>query len=158
MAYVDKNEFLSYVKTEVLAQITENTDSYIDTEQLKAIDTISGYLSPLYDCTVLFSQTSEARPAIIIQAVIEITLYFLHKRINPKQIPDIRISAFEYWMGHESNTGHKVAGKLQEMRDGKFNPPSLEIFKHQNATQSVGFWVFDRDLNTSENYSWSIEV
>lgn len=88
--FIVKADYAEAIKTNVLDAITEVDDNKLDTAETRAIEEMKGYLNARYDVTNIFNKTGANRNPIILMYVIDMTLYHLHSRINPRKIPDHR--------------------------------------------------------------------
>lgn len=104
------------IKNNILDDVTETNDALLDTAENAAIDLAKGYLNARYDCDALFALSGGNRPAQLVSACVDIALYKLHSRINPRKIPEMRKQNYD------------VAIKwLEDVRDGMNNPPGYPV-------------------------------
>jgi phage gp36-like protein len=88
-------DYKSQVKDDVLTTIIENQLAYRTDAELRAEAEITSYLAMRYNVASIFSQTGTARNAYIVMIYIDIALYHLHCRINPGQVPAIRMDRYD---------------------------------------------------------------
>lgn len=91
LQFVSKNDVLTRIKSADLDVITEGDDSLLIEPEADAIFEVSSYLSGRYDTDAVFNAEAEARNATIKRIVIDVLIYNLHNRVNPRNIPEKRI-------------------------------------------------------------------
>lgn len=95
MAFINKADFDDSIYNEIRDVLTRGDDSTLDSLALQAIDEVAGYLSARYDTAKIFAATGNSRNKTILMWCKDITLYHLHSRGNPSQIPDIRVKRYD---------------------------------------------------------------
>lgn len=95
MAFIDKSDYADVINANVLDDITQVSDAKIDTCEKRAIEYMSGYLNTRYDCTQIFNKTGDDRNQAILGYAKDITLYYLHRLINPRKVPANRYDAYK---------------------------------------------------------------
>lgn len=94
MAFIDKADYKDVINQNILDDITEVDDTKIDTSETKAIAFMKSFLSSRYDVANIFNKTAAARNDIILGYAKDITLYYLHRLINPRKVPAERRNAY----------------------------------------------------------------
>lgn len=89
LVFLTKADVLTRIKEKDLDAITESDDSKLDEPEADALLEFSSYISTRYDYAAILAL--ETKPAIIKRIIIDILLYNLHTRVNPKLIPEKRI-------------------------------------------------------------------
>lgn len=138
MAFLTADDYKESIKDNILTDIIEGDDTLRTSAELKSQELMESYLAMRFKVGTIFSQTGVERNPMIIQFMVDISLYYLHKRINPNQIPDIRIEEFDnakQWLSKVS------AGKL------KPNLPELANDEGNSKTVSYG-------SNTKYHHKW----
>jgi len=95
MIFLTKNDFEGQIKTHTLDRITGNDDTVLDQPELFAISEMQGFLKPRFDVAAIFAATGSARSPIIVMFAVDMLLYHLYSRLDPSQIPQIRIDRYE---------------------------------------------------------------
>lgn len=95
MAFIAKADFGTSIKTNILDDITETDDNKITIACDKAVELMKGYLSARYNTTQIFNKEGSERNILIVERGVDIALYFLHKRLNPRKIPEHRKEAYK---------------------------------------------------------------
>lgn len=105
MAYLDKPDYTISASIlhvdEILAAAAESSAKTQDQIRLEAELTaqakIEAFTQARYDIATEFAKTAPdtARSRMVIQCNVDIAFFYLHKTINPNNIPTLRINAFE---------------------------------------------------------------
>jgi phage gp36-like protein len=95
MVYLEQSDLDLSILATNLQQIISNDESIIDTAESYALDEIRSYLSGRYDLDMEFSLNGDARRKDLVRRVVAITMYLLHQRLTPRQIPETRQSDYE---------------------------------------------------------------
>jgi phage gp36-like protein len=90
MAFLTDSDYQTQIKDAALQQVTSGNQGIIDQCELMAQQEVESYLNQRFDVADIFSQTGEDRSAIIVMYMVDITLYHLHSRITPRNIPQVR--------------------------------------------------------------------
>lgn len=98
-------DLLALIEQDILDQITGGDDTIIDTAEISAIGEVTGYLNIRYDAgKCLNRDLIEADPpthdgyngiATVLEKLTDITLYHLHARVMPDNIPTLRERRYE---------------------------------------------------------------
>lgn len=93
MIYLQENDFLSVISQKHLDNIMDLDDENVvlDTCELTAKDEMFGYLNVRNDGTACFATP---RIPIIVQMMVDITLYHAHSRVTPDSIPQLRVKRY----------------------------------------------------------------
>lgn len=116
MAFITKADFGTAIKTNILDDITEADDNKITISISKAIEMMKGYLSARYNITQIFNKENDARNILIVERGVDIALYMLHKRLNPRKIPEHRKEAYK-----------EAKEWLEQVQALNINPPDLPL-------------------------------
>jgi phage gp36-like protein len=93
MIYLTIDTVLARISLTDLNVLTESNDDSLNAPELDAIQEVSSYLSYRYKTDLIFApeQAEEEKHAIINRITVDILLYNLHAKVNPRNIPDKRI-------------------------------------------------------------------
>jgi hypothetical protein len=94
MAFIDKTDYGTAIKTNILDDITETDNNLLDIAESQAISFMKGYLNNRYDVVEIFNKTGANRHPVILKFAIDIAIYYLHNRINPRKTPKNRVKAY----------------------------------------------------------------
>lgn len=109
MAYLVKADFARFIAIslldEILDQAVQMSGVTADQELTNAIDMaiarVSGFLTTKWDMVTEFAKTPPVSPAPdtrnknVMRATIHIAIYYLHYTVNPHDIPEMRVKAYE---------------------------------------------------------------
>lgn len=90
MVFLTETDFNDQIKGEILDAVTGNSNTLLDSAELKAIAQMTAALNVRYDCAAIFSATGNNRNQAVVMYLVDIVLYHLHSRINPGQVPQLR--------------------------------------------------------------------
>lgn len=110
--FITKDDYDVSIKDYVLDRVTNFDDDLLNKAENSAIKEVKSYLNARYDTEAIFSATGEDRDDKVVQVVIDIALYELHKRINPRKIPIHRKDSYDIALNW-----------LEEVNAGRVNPP-----------------------------------
>lgn len=94
--------------------------------ELEAIEEISGYLRPVYDCNAIFSAEGDARNRLIVMRTADIALYHLVASLPQKMGIEIRKERYE-----------RAIEWLEGVQSGKIIP-DLPLVEDTDNTPSFG--------------------
>lgn len=94
--------------------------------ELEAIEEISGYLRPVYDCDAIFSAEGDARNKLIVMRTADIALYHLVASLPQKMGIEIRKERYE-----------RAIEWLEGVQSGKIIP-NLPLIEDTDSTSSFG--------------------
>ncbi len=94
MAFLITTDFETQIKLDVLAKVTDSDSSLLFEMELAAIEEMKSYLYR-YDIDKIFNQKGKSRNRLLVMYCVDIMLYHLHSRINPRQIPELRYVRYE---------------------------------------------------------------
>lgn len=93
--FIDKADYAPFIQNGILDAITESDDPKLDIVEGQAIEEMKSALSSRYDVVNIFNKTAANRNPVILMYAIDITLYHLHSRINPRKIPELRKERYQ---------------------------------------------------------------
>ena len=92
--FLTDDDYKAQVKDTILASVIEETAALRLDAELKAEAEMTGYLAMRYDVPNIFNKSGTTRNAHIVMLYVDIVLYHLHSRINPGQVPQLRIDRY----------------------------------------------------------------
>lgn len=95
MIWITHQDLEKQIKLDILDKIIQSDDSLLHESERAAIAETQLYLRARYDVAATFATTGPERNPIILMLVIDILLYHLHSRLNPRQIPEIRQKRYD---------------------------------------------------------------
>lgn len=115
MGYLGEQDYGLLIRQDNLNQIIDSTEQtpeelanggIIGKAERVAITEVRSYLAPLYDVALEFTkQSTEPRNELLVMYVVDVALYHLHSRINPRQVPEkrqIRYDSAISWLNKAS--------------------------------------------------------
>lgn len=94
-AFIVKSDYGTAIRDSVLDSVTETNDDQLDTAEKRAIQLCKDYLAVRFDNDAIFSAEGDNRNEQVVGVVVDIALYYLHRRLNPRKIPSLRKEAFD---------------------------------------------------------------
>lgn len=133
MAFITEADYSTAIKTEIKNIVTEGNSNVQGSAELAAQALIESYLNTRYNVATIFNATGSNRHPLIIMYMIDIALYHMHARINPRNIPDLRVKRHDdaiEWL--KMVQAGKLTPKLPAVEDGvDGEPKSPSIYGSQ---------------------------
>lgn len=95
MPFITKADFEALIKNNVLDEVTDAEDAIIEQVSLMAQQEMESYLNQKYEVAQIFSATGNNRHKLIMMYAMDIALYHIHARVNPRYIPEIRQTRYD---------------------------------------------------------------
>lgn len=95
MDFLTTQDFKTLIKDKILDDVIQADETILDDMERMAIGEMASYLKRRFDTTAIFAATGEERNPVIILKLLDMVIYHLHSRINPRQIPDLRAERYE---------------------------------------------------------------
>jgi phage gp36-like protein len=95
MTFLETPDFTKQIKTDVLERIIQQDYAVLADAELSAISEMQSYLGVRLDVAQIFAQNGPARHPLVVMFCVDILLYHIHSRLNPNQIPQLRIDRYE---------------------------------------------------------------
>jgi phage gp36-like protein len=125
--YITKSDYAESIRENILDQIIELNDLMLDVSETRAIDLMQSYLSGKYDVAIIFARTGSERNPILVMYAIDIALYDLHSRINPRKVPQHRIDRYE-----------NAIKWLEQVSKGVIKPVNMPLLPVDAPTAQTG--------------------
>jgi phage gp36-like protein len=90
MAYLNVDDYLLHIQDVNIQQIINSNEAVRDQANLLAVAEARSYLIQKYDIDLELAKTGSDRDAQMLSTVIDISLFHLHSRIAPRNIPELR--------------------------------------------------------------------
>ena len=94
MIFLVNTDFNTQIRADVLDKIIDADTSLLGEMELAAIEEMTSYLFR-YNVAAAFAEIGPARSRLLVMYCVDIMLYHLHSRINPRQVPEIRFVRYE---------------------------------------------------------------
>jgi len=101
MAYLDNTDFTLLVQDVNLQQIINSNAAILDQAVNVATGEARSYLVQKYRFDDELLLAGNARDPQLVNYICDITLYHLHSRISPRNIPELRVTRYEnaiHWL------------------------------------------------------------
>jgi len=95
MIWLTEQDFRKQIRGSVLSQITEQDASLLHEAELATLSEIESYLRQRFEVSQIWITTNESRNQLLVMYAVDMLLYHLHSRINPNQIPEIRVKRYD---------------------------------------------------------------
>ena len=95
MAYLNNQDFLFLISDVNMQQIINNNEAIREQSNLLAIAEVRSYLIQKYDIDKELAKNTTARDSQILSNTIDISLYHLHSRLAPRNIPELRQTRYD---------------------------------------------------------------
>jgi len=95
MAFLVDADYNAQVKGAILTTILEGNASLRTDAERKAQEQMTSALNVRFDAAAVFAATGDSRNAEVVMYMVDIVLYHLHSRINPGQVPQLRMDRYE---------------------------------------------------------------
>ncbi len=139
MAFLLKSDFEHLIPLDEIDEITGSDDALINDALAAAEEEVKSYLRQRYNVVNEFAKTGTDRNDLLMRLVADVTLYELHSRINPRNIPAFRIE--------KRDDAIKYLGKVANPRHGL--DMELELVDHgENKGLDI---TFGNSANTSKH-------
>jgi phage gp36-like protein len=127
MPFLNFEDYKTLIKDDVLQAVMDNDKTIVLEVELMAQSEMESYLNQRYDVANIFNKTANNRNPLILMYMIDIVLYHIHARINPKFIPDIRKDRYEV-----------AINWLNKVARGELNPDLPKIDNSETPLAGLG--------------------
>ena len=93
--FITDNDYAVVIGEDALKVISRASEENRANAELEAIEEISGYLRPVYDCNAIFNAEGDDRNRLIVMRTADIALYHLVASLPQKMGIDIRKERYE---------------------------------------------------------------
>jgi hypothetical protein len=92
MVFLTIDDFDKQIRSENLDRIIDSNSVILDDAEASAILRATGYLDGRYDMPAEFAKSGTDRNALLVTILIDLVLYDVHSRINPRNVPELRMA------------------------------------------------------------------
>lgn len=124
--FITDNDYAVVIGEEALKVLSRASEENRANAELEAIEEISGYLRPVFDCKAIFSATGDARNRLIVMRTADIALYHLVASLPQKMGSEIRKERYE-----------RAIEWLEGVQSGKI-VPDLPLMETEDSTPAHG--------------------
>lgn len=87
-AFLTTKDVLARIRDEHRNELADNTESIELTAESQAIAKVKSYLHGRFDMSAMYAATGDARDPLLVLHTLNIFLYLLYRRVNPRKMPD----------------------------------------------------------------------
>lgn len=124
--FITDKDYAVVIGDDALKVLSRASEENRANAELEAMEEISGYLRPVYDCDAIFSAEGDSRNRLIVMRVADIALYHLVASLPQKMGLEIRKERYE-----------RAIRWLEGVQSGKI-VPDLPTIEHDDHTGSFG--------------------
>lgn len=95
MVFVTDNDITVLIRADMLQNIIGTDNTLLNKAEKAGIKKIRTYLKSRYNVDLVFSKSGDERDELILMYAIDIMLYDLHSRINPRKVPELRRTRYK---------------------------------------------------------------
>jgi phage gp36-like protein len=120
--FLTSDDYTLAIKDDVLDIVTDSDTGTVNSAELTAQAEIESYLNQRFDVAAIFEASGEDRNALLVTYMVDVALYHLHTRINPRNIPEIRMIRYSNvidWL--KMVASGKISPNLPRLQDGEGN-------------------------------------
>lgn len=93
--FITPDDYAVVIGDDALKVLSRSSEENFANAQAEAIEEISGYLRPVYDCDSIFSAQGESRNRLIVMRTVDIALYHLVASLPQKMGIEIRKERYD---------------------------------------------------------------
>ena len=108
--------------------------------ELEAIEEISGYLRPVYDCATIFGSEGDSRNRLVVMYTVDIALYHMVASLPQKMGIEIRKERYE-----------RAIKWLEGVQSGKIVPDLPVVDDSDNSPTNTIIYQFPSEFPLKEN-------
>ncbi len=124
--FITNNDYAVVIGEDALKVLSRASAENRANAEAEAIEEISGYLRPVYDCEAIFAAEGDARNRLIVMRTVDIALYHLVASLPQKMGIEIRKERYE-----------RAVEWLEGVRSGKIIP-DLPVIEEKDSPVSFG--------------------
>jgi hypothetical protein len=134
LKFITMADLSGAIENDQLDDLTQSTPAHLERAELSAIDEIKSYLlvPGIYDFGKIFAAQADRTPdnprnQFLVTMCVDIALYHLHKSLVPRNIPEVRITAYENalkWLEKAKEGKTRLEGAIlppEEQTQGDFH-------------------------------------
>ena len=95
MIFLSVDDFSKVIKDDILDRIINSDQTLLDDAELAVVKEMQSYINHRYDGATIFAQTGSDRNPLIVMYAVDMLLYHIHSRLNPRQISDVRRDRYD---------------------------------------------------------------
>lgn len=95
MPYIETSDYIMHIQDVNMQEIINNNETIRTKANLLAMAEAQSYLIQKYDINAEFAKTGDDRDQQMLSTIVDIALFHIHKRIAPRNIPQLRQNAYD---------------------------------------------------------------
>jgi phage gp36-like protein len=123
MTFVNEEDYKIVIKQDVLGKVIQAEPIILYDAERAAQSEIESYLRSRFDVATIFGQVGSARNALLVLYFVDVVLYHVHSRINPNQIPELRVIRYQ-----------RVIDWLRDVMKGNITPDLPTLPPEEGST------------------------
>lgn len=139
MLYVTEDDFLQVIDQGDLDLLKAGGD--LTKSTIKAVEEVASYLAVDYDIEAIFDADEPVKSEMLAGHVVDIALYHLHAKINPRQIPELRVQRRD-----------DAVKWLREVADPRTNITAPQKLPRKNYGERKGSDISWNSRNKRQNH------
>lgn len=139
MSFITDNDYSVVIGDDALKVISRASAENRANAELEAIEEISGYLRPVYDCFSIFAAEGDERNRLIVMRTVDIALYHLAASLPQKMGIEIRKERYD-----------RAIEWLEGVQAGKI-VPDLPLAEPVDGTATFGI-TYNSDKRLRHNW------
>ena len=96
MSFLAHADYGLQIRAEIRDLVTDGDTTLLDAAGLAAQAEMESYLRGRFDVEAIFAATGPARSAVLVLYLVDLALYHLHSRQNPRNVPQIRQDRYDH--------------------------------------------------------------
>lgn len=96
MSFLTPDDYGAQIRTEILALITDGNSTLQAAAEHSAQTEMESYLRGRFDVAKVFGAVGNDRNAQIVMYLVDVALYHLHSRQNPRNVPTLRQDRYDH--------------------------------------------------------------
>ena len=128
MSFLTQADYGPQIRAEILTLVTDGDTTLLDRAALMAQAEMESYLRGRFAVALVFAPAGDARNPQIVMYLVDMALYHLHSRQNPRNVPQIRQDRYD----------HAIAWLTMVRKGGLSCGLPLESLNLPDGTQDTG--------------------
>ncbi|MDO7877367.1 DUF1320 family protein [Hymenobacter sp. ASUV-10] len=95
MPFLTATDYGLQIRDEIRGLLTDGSDPLLQAAALAAQSEMESYLRGRFDVEAIFTRTGEERSPVVVMYLVDMALYHLHSRQNPRNVPQIRQDRYD---------------------------------------------------------------
>lgn len=133
--FLTDNDYAVVIGEDSLKVVSRASEENRTNAELEAIEEISGYLRPVYDCNAIFSSEGSERNPLIVMRTVDVALYHLVASMPQKMGIEIRKERYD-----------RAIRWLEDIQSGRISPDLPMVSEDDGAVNNATIYHSDKKL------------